>query len=430
MSGGVALFDFDNDGRLDIYLVNSPTVATAGDPRSARSELWRNRGDGTFVDVTDKAGVGYRAGAWGRRRRLRQRRLGRSLRHLLRPEPAVPQQRRRHVHRVTAKAGVGDPRWSTGAAFADYDSDGWLDLFVANYVKCGSTRCPSSARARPASFAASRCSAAREACPAPATRSIATTATARSPTSREGRRGRSRRTLRHGRRLERLRRRRRAGSLRRQRCRPELPVPEHRQRHVHDVSLQAGTALSEDGTEQGSMGVAVGDYDHRAAGASSSRTSPTSTTRSIATTRASSSPMPRSSRRPRKPASRSSAGARILRLRQRRLARPVRRQRPRLSAGRARRARRRVSRSASCCTATTATARSRRSRRRRRCHQRAAVSRGSQSAISTTTATSTSSSTISTARRRCCATTAAIAATSWSWISRAAAATAAPWAPS
>ena len=63
MSGGVALFDFDNDGLLDVYLVNSPTVATANDIRSARSELWRNLGDGTFVDVTDKAGVGYPG--WG-----------------------------------------------------------------------------------------------------------------------------------------------------------------------------------------------------------------------------------------------------------------------------------------------------------------------------------------------------------------------------
>ena len=58
MSGGVALLDFDHDGLLDVYLVNAPTVATASDARSARSELWRNQGNGTFADVTDKAGVG------------------------------------------------------------------------------------------------------------------------------------------------------------------------------------------------------------------------------------------------------------------------------------------------------------------------------------------------------------------------------------
>ena len=82
MSGGVALFDFDNDGWLDIYFVNSPTVATASEPRGARSELWRNNGDGTFSDVTEQG-----------RSRL------------------IP-------------AG--------GWAFApgDYDNDGWEDLYV------------------------------------------------------------------------------------------------------------------------------------------------------------------------------------------------------------------------------------------------------------------------------------------------------------
>ena len=64
MSGGVALLDFDKDGLLDIYFVNSPTVETASNPKTARSELWRNRGDGTYIDVTDKAGVGYPGGAW------------------------------------------------------------------------------------------------------------------------------------------------------------------------------------------------------------------------------------------------------------------------------------------------------------------------------------------------------------------------------
>ena len=132
MSGGVALFDFDNDGWLDIYFVNAPTVAQ---PAGARSELWRNNGDGTFTDVTDKAGVGlpgwgmgavvgdYNNDGWedlyvtcfGANRLYRNNGDG-------------------TFTEVAAKAGVADPRWSTGAAFGDYDNDGKLDLFVANYI--------------------------------------------------------------------------------------------------------------------------------------------------------------------------------------------------------------------------------------------------------------------------------------------------------
>src|SRR5580765_6102377 len=135
MSGGVAAFDFDNDGLLDVYFVNAPTVATAGDVRAGRSELWRNLGDGTFVDVTDKAGVGYPG--WG---------MGAVSADYdndgwndLYVTCFGPNRLYRNNHDgtfsdVTEKAGVGDPRWSTGAAFADFDGDGWLDLFVANYV--------------------------------------------------------------------------------------------------------------------------------------------------------------------------------------------------------------------------------------------------------------------------------------------------------
>src|SRR5438552_15070797 len=63
MSGGVALFDYDGDGRIDVYLVDSLTVETAKDPAAARSALYRNLGGGRFEDVTDKAGVGHPG--WG-----------------------------------------------------------------------------------------------------------------------------------------------------------------------------------------------------------------------------------------------------------------------------------------------------------------------------------------------------------------------------
>jgi hypothetical protein len=135
MSGGVAVFDFDKDGLLDVYFVNAPTVAAAANPRSARSELWRNRGDGTFEDTTDKAGVGYPG--WG---------MGAVAADFdnngwddlyvtcYGPNRLYRNNGNGTFSEITEKAGVGDPRWSTGAAFADYDGDGWLDLFVANYV--------------------------------------------------------------------------------------------------------------------------------------------------------------------------------------------------------------------------------------------------------------------------------------------------------
>jgi hypothetical protein len=135
MSGGVAIFDFNRDGRPDIYFVNSPTVVTASEPRGARSELWKNNGDGTYTDVTDKAGVGYPG--WG---------MGVATGDYdndgwedlyvtcFGPDRLYRNNGDGTFIDVTAKAGVSDPRWSTGAAFADYDNDGWLDLFVANYV--------------------------------------------------------------------------------------------------------------------------------------------------------------------------------------------------------------------------------------------------------------------------------------------------------
>jgi hypothetical protein len=153
MSGGVALIDFDKDSRLDIYLVNAPTVATAGAPRSARSELWRNNGDGTYADVTGKAGVGNPG--WG---------MGVAVGDYdndgwddlyvtcFGPDRLYRNQGDGTFADVTQKAGVSDPRWSTGAAFADYDNDGWLDLFVANYVELSLDRLPEFGKGKTCQF--------------------------------------------------------------------------------------------------------------------------------------------------------------------------------------------------------------------------------------------------------------------------------------
>src|SRR5437016_13220680 len=59
MSGGVALFDYDNDGCMDIYFTNALTVDTANDPHASRSALYRNNCDGTFAEVTEKSGLTY-----------------------------------------------------------------------------------------------------------------------------------------------------------------------------------------------------------------------------------------------------------------------------------------------------------------------------------------------------------------------------------
>jgi hypothetical protein len=73
MSGGVALIDYDRDGWPDIYFTNAQSVDMALSGRKARSALYHNNHDGTFTDVTEKAGVGFPLlGDGGSRRRLRQ----------------------------------------------------------------------------------------------------------------------------------------------------------------------------------------------------------------------------------------------------------------------------------------------------------------------------------------------------------------------
>lgn len=87
LGSGVALLDYDNDGWLDIYLVNGGTWdALAGKATAPHAALFHNNHDGTFTDVT-------------------------------------------------AKAGVANDRWGFGAVVGDYDNDGWPDIFVSNYGK-------------------------------------------------------------------------------------------------------------------------------------------------------------------------------------------------------------------------------------------------------------------------------------------------------
>jgi len=153
MSGGVALFDYDGDGYLDIYLVNSLTVDMVKSKQKTKSLLYHNNGDGTFLDVTDKAGVGDIG--WG---------MGVAIGDYdndgfddiyvtcLGPNHLLRNTGKGTFTDVTQSAGVADPRWSTGASFVDYDNDGKLDLFVSNYVDFDVNNLPEFGKGRSCQF--------------------------------------------------------------------------------------------------------------------------------------------------------------------------------------------------------------------------------------------------------------------------------------
>ena len=89
---GVAFYDYDNDGWLDIFLVNGWRLEGFPSGQEPTSHLFKNNRDGTFTDVTAKAGLDPLWLGTGRlHRRLRQRRLRRSVRHLLRQERSLSQ---------------------------------------------------------------------------------------------------------------------------------------------------------------------------------------------------------------------------------------------------------------------------------------------------------------------------------------------------
>ncbi len=153
MSGGVALIDYDNDDYLDIYLVNSLTAEMVKTNQKTRSALYRNNRDGTFTDVTDKAGVddigwgmGVAVGDYDNDGFVDIYVTCLGPNHLLRNTGKGT------FIDVTQKAGVSDPRWSTGAAFVDYDNDGKLDLFVANYVDFDVNNLPEFGKGRSCQF--------------------------------------------------------------------------------------------------------------------------------------------------------------------------------------------------------------------------------------------------------------------------------------
>jgi hypothetical protein len=134
---GVALLDYDNDGWLDIYILNGSTVpALLGKEPAPRAMLFHNNHDGTFTDVTDKAGVANER--WG---------FGVAVGDYDNdgwPDIYVSNFGKNRLYHnnhdgtftdVAEKAGVTLGGWSAGATWGDYDHDGLLDLFVPGYVK-------------------------------------------------------------------------------------------------------------------------------------------------------------------------------------------------------------------------------------------------------------------------------------------------------
>jgi enediyne biosynthesis protein E4 len=156
MGSGAALFDYDNDGDLDVYLIQSIALQAGKKLQSPLPAGWRpgNRlfrnllaesGTLRFVDVTERAAVGYEGYGMGAATGdydndgfmdLYVTNFGHNVLYHNNGDGTFTD--------VTRDAGVDDPRWSTSAAFLDYDQDGHLDLFVGNYVDFtvqGNKRC-------------------------------------------------------------------------------------------------------------------------------------------------------------------------------------------------------------------------------------------------------------------------------------------------
>ncbi|HEX8772626.1 MAG TPA: CRTAC1 family protein [Pyrinomonadaceae bacterium] len=147
VGAGCAFFDYDNDGWLDIYLVNSGPSDFYVPKQPLKNALYRNNRDGTFKDVTDKAGVAggtfgmgasagdYDGDGW---QDLYVASYGRNILYRNNHDGTFTD--------VTDRAGVAAPGWSTCSVWFDYDRDGKLDLFVSSFVlynkemSCGNNR--------------------------------------------------------------------------------------------------------------------------------------------------------------------------------------------------------------------------------------------------------------------------------------------------
>jgi len=132
---GAAFFDHDSDGDIDLYITNGATFATYRDRSGPGNTLYRNKGDGTFADITREAGVGDAGWSGGvavgdidndGHQDLYATNYGANVLYRNKGDGTFAD--------ITREAGVGGDQYSASSAFFDYDHDGDLDLYVANYV--------------------------------------------------------------------------------------------------------------------------------------------------------------------------------------------------------------------------------------------------------------------------------------------------------
>ena len=135
LGSGAAFFDYDTDGDPDLYFVNGAPLPGYVSQEIPTNCLYRNNGDGTFTDVTEKAGVGdtgyghgCAVGDYNNDGQLDLYVTNYGTNRLYRNNGDGT------FTEVSESAGVTEPRWSTSCAFADYDRDGNLDLYVVNYI--------------------------------------------------------------------------------------------------------------------------------------------------------------------------------------------------------------------------------------------------------------------------------------------------------
>ncbi|HKE87933.1 MAG TPA: CRTAC1 family protein [Vicinamibacterales bacterium] len=143
MGSGGLFFDFDNDGWIDIFLVDGGSLADPAVAKRARHRLYRNRGNATFEDVTTRSGITHRDYGMGACAGDYDNDGWVDLYVTNRGPNILYHNNRNGVFTdVTRTARVGSPLWSTSCAFADLDRDGDLDLFVTNYVTIDATHSP------------------------------------------------------------------------------------------------------------------------------------------------------------------------------------------------------------------------------------------------------------------------------------------------